>query len=395
MAARKESDMALVFFTRRSTRRWLRVSALVEAASNLAISCAWPAKARTTRMPPRFSSMTRVRTERRSWSSSQVARRREVHEGGAPGDEGDEAEREEAEDGVGGDEEPGAGADEDGQQHEADDAGGEEHAHALEVEHADGDEVARVHPVVEAEGEALDLLVEGEAELVTDVMAYGFAVVVLHHGEEAAQHADREEEERGGPEGVGAGAGEGLLALVDGAAEEARDGELQAGGDEGGGDGGAGLPGVAEAHAGDAHERVQPPSPAGGRHMGERVALPGFRLAGLGRHRGSVGAFIRRGCVTHAPARRAGIRWGDRPLPIPARRPELQTAGCAKRYQLAAMYFVSQNSRMPWWPPSRPRPLCLTPPNGAAGSETRPRLRPTMPASIRSETRRPRARSPV
>ena len=88
---------------------------------------------------------------------------------------------------VGGDEEPGADADQHGQQHEAHDAGGEEHPHALEVEHADGDEIARVHPVVEAEGEALDLLVEGEAQLVTDVVADGFAVVVLHHGEEAAQ----------------------------------------------------------------------------------------------------------------------------------------------------------------------------------------------------------------
>ena len=46
-------------------------------------------------------------------------------------------------------------------------------------------------------------------------------------------------------------------------------------------------------------------------------------------------------------------------------------------------------------PPSRPSPLCLTPPNGAAGSETSPRFSPTMPASSRSDTRRPRARSPV
>ena len=164
---------------------------------------------------------------------------REVHHRGAPGDEGHEAEREQAEHEVGGDEEPGADADEHGEQHEPHDAGGEEHAHALEVEHADGDEIAGMDPVVEAEGEALDLLVEGEAELVTNVVAYGFAVVVLHHGEEAAQHADREEEERGGPERVlgGGGAGERLLALVDGAAEQPRDRELQAGGDQRGADG--------------------------------------------------------------------------------------------------------------------------------------------------------------
>ena len=56
---------------------------------------------------------------------------------------------------------------------------------------------------------------------------------------------------------------------------------------------------------------------------------------------------------------------------------------------------LSRKSSRPSWPPSRPMPLCLMPPNGAAGSETRPRLRPTMPASSRSLTRRPRARSPV
>ena len=66
--------MTLVFLTRRSTRRWLKAKAVREAASNFAISCACPAKARTTRMPPRFSSITRVSTESRSCSSSQVAR---------------------------------------------------------------------------------------------------------------------------------------------------------------------------------------------------------------------------------------------------------------------------------------------------------------------------------
>ena len=41
--------------------------------------------------------------------------------------------------------------------------------------------------------------------------------------------------------------------------------------------------------------------------------------------------------------------------------------------------------------PSRPRPDCLMPPNGAAGSDTSPRLRPIMPKSSFSETRMPRA----
>ena len=44
---------------------------------------------------------------------------------------------------------------------------------------------------------------------------------------------------------------------------------------------------------------------------------------------------------------------------------------------------------MPWWDPSRPTPECLTPPNGAAGSETSPRLTPTMPDSRASATRGP------
>lgn len=77
----------------------------------------------------------------------------------------------------------------------------------------------------------------------------------------------------------------------------------------------------------------------------------------------------------------------------------LRTPECATRiavaHQSVAMYLASRNSSMPWWPPSRPRPDSFTPPKGAAGSETTPRLRPIMPASRRSETRSPRARSCV
>jgi hypothetical protein len=65
------------------------------------------------------------------------------------------------------------------------------------------------------------------------------------------------------------------------------------------------------------------------------------------------------------------------------------------RHQLVAMYLVSVNSRSPSCAPSRPMPDCFTPPNGAAGSDTRPRLSPTMPASSASDTRRPRLRSRV
>ncbi len=50
---------------------------------------------------------------------------------------------------------------------------------------------------------------------------------------------------------------------------------------------------------------------------------------------------------------------------------------------------------MPSGPPSRPNPDCLTPPNGAAGLETMPWLRPIMPVSSASETRSARLRSEV
>ena len=62
-------------------------------------------------------------------------------------------------------------------------------------------------------------------------------------------------------------------------------------------------------------------------------------------------------------------------------------------HQSTAMYLVSVNSSSPSWPPSRPIPDCLTPPNGAAGSETTPRLMPIIPASRASATRRERRRS--
>ena len=73
--------------------------------------------------------------------------------------------------------------------------------------------------------------------------------------------------------------------------------------------------------------------------------------------------------------------------------PERERGG--RTHQLVAMYLVSRNSSMPSWLPSRPIPDCLTPPNGAAGSETRPRFSPTMPDSIASAALNPRARSPV
>ena len=58
-----------------------------------------------------------------------------------------------------------------------------------------------------------------------------------------------------------------------------------------------------------------------------------------------------------------------------------------------ATYLISRYSWMPSAPPSRPKPDCLTPPNGAAGLETRPWLRPTMPVSSPSKTRNARLMS--
>ncbi len=55
------------------------------------------------------------------------------------------------------------------------------------------------------------------------------------------------------------------------------------------------------------------------------------------------------------------------------------------------MYCVVVYSAMPSAPPSRPRPDCLTPPNGAAAFEMTPALKPTMPNSICSATRNMRA----
>ena len=61
----------------------------------------------------------------------------------------------------------------------------------------------------------------------------------------------------------------------------------------------------------------------------------------------------------------------------------------------SATYVVSRYSSMPSKPPSRPNPLCFTPPNGAAGLEISPVLMPTMPNSSASARRIVRLRSRV
>src|SRR5207302_7700748 len=74
---------------------------------------------------------------------------------------------------------------------------------------------------------------------------------------------------------------------------------------------------------------------------------------------------------------------------------ELRHQDVHQAHQLNETYWVSRNSISPSWAPSRPMPLCFMPPNGAAGSDTRPRLSPIMPKSSCSETRMPRLKSRV
>ena len=61
--------MVVVLFTNTSMRRWAMPSARREMTSKRAISKAWDTKARTTRMPPRFSSITLVSTASSSCSA--------------------------------------------------------------------------------------------------------------------------------------------------------------------------------------------------------------------------------------------------------------------------------------------------------------------------------------
>ena len=69
--------------------------------------------------------------------------------------------------------------------------------------------------------------------------------------------------------------------------------------------------------------------------------------------------------------------------------------GVPPAQRFIATYLISRYSWMPSAPPSRPKPDCLTPPNGAAGLDTRPWLRPTMPVSSPSTTRNARLMSRV
>src|SRR6266498_3397599 len=101
--------------------------------------------------------------------------------------------------------------------------------------------------------------------------------------------------------------------------------------------------------------------------------------------------------VTRSPASADSPRVG-----AAGGRPEASTSGCVaaasssfpalRLYRFMATYLVSRYSSMPSSPPSRPKPDCLTPPNGAVGLETMPWLSPIMPFSRPSATRKARCR---
>ena len=200
---------------------------------------------------------------------------RQLHDRRAPGDEGHEAERDQPEHEVGAEQQIGADADEHRQQDEANQAGRKEHPHAVDVEDAERDQVAGMHAVVEAERQPLDLLITGEPQLIADLVPDRFAEIVLQHREDAAADADGEQDQRGAKQGLTgrlrARTGD-VLGLVDRAAEQARNGELQARPDEGGHDSEGRRPGVAERHARDAQQGAEPATPLGSADMRQRHA---------------------------------------------------------------------------------------------------------------------------
>ena len=125
--------------------------------------------------------------------------------------------------------------------------------------------------------QALELLVEGQAQLVADLVADGLAVVVLEHGEEAAQDADDQQHQRGRPQrrlGAPSAARHHALRLVDRLPEQARNEQLQRRRDEGRDDGDAHLPGMAKRHARDAQQRAEAASPLGGGCVRKRTFPP-------------------------------------------------------------------------------------------------------------------------
>ncbi len=184
-----------------------------------------------------------------------------------PADEGHETQRQKAKNDIGRNQHVGADADQHRKQEDAHERRREIHAHAFEIEQADRDQVTRMNRVVKAEGEPLDLLVTGQPKFVAHVVAYAFAVVVLDHREEAAQHAGAEQQQGRRQQRVlrdlpGSAAGQCNLRVVHRLAEKTRDHQLECGCDEGCADGEARLPGVTKGHDGNADQSVKALAPA-------------------------------------------------------------------------------------------------------------------------------------
>src|SRR5262245_6560710 len=105
--------------------------------------------------------------------------------------------------------------------------------------------------------------------------------------------------------------------------------------------------------------------------------------AGEPAERGALRAVTSRRAVVAAAAHEEG---GDG---------QPDAGGAAHQSMFIATYLISRYSWIPSAPPSRPKPDALTPPNGAAGLDTRPWLRPTIPVSSFSQTRKARLTSRV
>ena len=79
--------------------------------------------------------------------------------------------------------------------------------------------------------------------------------------------------------------------------------------------------------------------------------------------------------------------------PVPGGNPAPAVRGRVFQSAARQRYLLSRYSARPWRAPSRPRPDCLMPPNGATALEIRPVLMPTMPYSSASPTRMQRPMS--
>jgi hypothetical protein len=109
----------------------------------------------------------------------------------------------------------------------------DEHPRAFEVEHAAGDQVARMDAVMEAKGQALKLLEILEPKIAGDLLADILAEIAGEHGQGPADDAGGDHQHRRAPQRgprlrcmSGAGAQQ-RLGLVDGGAEQSRQGQAR------------------------------------------------------------------------------------------------------------------------------------------------------------------------